>query len=189
MKKINSIQEILNSSDPLTQDSANFLVNYKEEDTLVDYKLTFENSEKEWLELTKDISAFANTHGGFLLFGIKDESKEIIGLSRETIEYLKDANLVLQKINRNLEPEVTEVRTKIFQIEDKAILIIFIPQSNEKTHMISKDGEFIYPSKKKQVVLKEGTFYVRHSEKTIWPMQRTLKRLSNAEFCSFEPLC
>jgi len=66
-----------------------------------------------------------------------------------------------------LEPQVIAVRTKPFQIEGKKILIIFIPQSFEKTHMISKDGEFAYPSpsKQKKVVLKEGTFYVRHSAK------------------------
>jgi len=85
LENINSIQDIFSLDDPLTQESANFLANYKEEDELVDYKLTFENTEKEWLELTKDISAFANTYGGVLLYGIKNSSKEIIGLSNEKI--------------------------------------------------------------------------------------------------------
>ncbi len=70
-----------------------FLVEYAEEDDRVDYKQTIDpTSEKCWLEITKDISAFANTHGGYLIFGINDSEKQIVGLSRKVANTIKDTN-------------------------------------------------------------------------------------------------
>ena len=65
---MSSVHEHLTSKDPLTRETAVFLAEYAEEDDRVDYKETFNPaSEKDWLEITKDISAFANTFGGYLV--------------------------------------------------------------------------------------------------------------------------
>ena len=63
-----NLDDYINSGNPLTRDTALFLVAYAEEDNRVDYKQTVDlDSEKQWLELTKDISALANTRGGYLV--------------------------------------------------------------------------------------------------------------------------
>ena len=78
-----SIKEILNSSDPLSDEYMTILINHAEEDSLIDYKEDFDpQSEKAWLGITKDILAFHNTYGGFIVFGIKDGFFKKIGLSR-----------------------------------------------------------------------------------------------------------
>ena len=70
--------DILSMDDPLTQENAEILCDYKEEDEYVDYKSQFKSgSEKDWLEITKDIMAFANTYGGFLVYGVEDQSKKL----------------------------------------------------------------------------------------------------------------
>lgn len=43
------------------------------------------------------------------------------------------------------------------------MIAIFIPQSNDKTHLISKDAPFTYPSGKLKQVLYQGTTYLRLS--------------------------
>ena len=78
-----NLDDFINNGDPLSRDAALFLIDYAEEDDRVDYKETVTlDSEKEWLGLTKDISAFANTRGGFLIFGVNDQYKKVVGLSR-----------------------------------------------------------------------------------------------------------
>ncbi len=159
-----STRFFLESDDPLTRDLAVHLSTYDEEDLFVDYKLTMDiDSESAWLELTKDVSAFANTSGGYLFYGSDDNNKSVVGVTRAVANVLKDSNNIQQKINRHLEPEVTGLRSKTFRIEGKTVTVVFIPQSTGRTHMISKDGQFNYPSGKTKIVLRKGTFYVRRS--------------------------
>jgi len=98
-----SIQDHLQREDPLTQETAMFLANYDEENDRVDYKQTIDlHSEKDWLEITKDISAFANTYGGYLVFGINDTERKVVGLPRDIANTIRDANNLQQKINSHL---------------------------------------------------------------------------------------
>lgn len=159
-----SVRDHLLREDPLTRDTAVFLVEYAEEDDRVDYKQTFNlECEKGWLEITKDISAFANTYGGYLVFGVSDSEKQVTGLSRNIANTLKDANNLLQKINRHLEPSISKLRAKEFKVNGQSVVVLYVPQSIGITHMISKDGVFTHPSGKQKTLLHKGNFYVRRS--------------------------
>ncbi len=159
-----NVRNHLIRDDPLTRETAVFLAEYAEEDDRVDYKQTIDPaSEKDWLEITKDISSFANTHGGYLVFGINDVEKKIVGLSRNVADTIKDANNLHQKINRHLEPNIVGLRAKEFNIDGLTIVVLYIPQSIGITHMISKDGVFAYPSGTQKTLLQKGTFFVRRS--------------------------
>lgn len=159
-----NVEDLLNQKDPLDRAAAEFLVSYKEEDDRVDYKESFDTaSEKHWLELTKDVASFANTYGGYLVFGISDGDKELIGLGRSLASALKDVNNIHQKLNRHLDPDICALRSKAFRFGGKTIVILLIPRSTNLTHVIKKDGSFRHPSGKDKVVLRQGTFYVRRS--------------------------
>ena len=139
--------DILSMDDPLTQENAEILCDYKEEDEYVDYKSQFKSgSEKDWLEITKDIMAFANTYGGFLVYGVEDQSKKIIGITDEEANKIADTNNIQQKINRFIEPNITTIRTKMFNVDEQTVAIIYVPQSKDLTHIISKDGR-VFASK------------------------------------------
>jgi predicted HTH transcriptional regulator len=158
------ILEYLLSDDPLSEDALEALIKHKEEDPCLDYKLELNpNSEREWLEITKDVSAFANTFGGYLIFGIRDNDKSVIGLEDDIAHLLSDANNVLQKINRHLDPNIEAIRSKPSTVKGKNIVALQIPQSIGKTHLIAKDGIFKHPSGKTKMLLHKGTFYVRRS--------------------------
>ena len=158
-----SIKECIVSDDPLLEDFTEYLVNFNEETELVDFKSAFENTDKEWLEITKDILAFTNTHGGYLIFGVKNATFEIVGLPQEQQTLLIDANKFMQKINKNIEPPITRIRCKQFKKDTKDLVAIFIPPSHDRTHLISKDASFNHISGKPQIVLHQGTSYVRRS--------------------------
>jgi len=161
---MSSVKDHLLREDPLTRETAIFLVKYAEEDNRLDYKETLDvTSEKHWFELTKDVSAFANTHGGYLVFGVNDSTKKVVGLSRKVAEKIKDVNILHQKFNRHLEPKIIGLRSKEFKIDKLPIVVIYIPQSVGMTHMISKNGIFTFESSKTKTLLRKGTFYVRRS--------------------------
>jgi predicted HTH transcriptional regulator len=158
-----SISDFIESDDPLTREIVTELIAYKEEDDRLDYKQTIDiTSEKQWLGITKDISAFANTLGGYLIFGI-DNDANIVGITRDTANILKDASKIQQKINRHIEPHISTIRSKEFNYESNIVVAVFIPQSKGITHLISKLAKFKLQSGEDKTVLNQGTFYIRRS--------------------------
>jgi hypothetical protein len=107
--------------------------------------------------------AFANTLGGYLVFGIRDVSFEYIGISEEEAVILTDTNLILQKINRHISPPITALRTREYSNESGAIGVIFIPESKGKTHIITKSASVKYQSGKEKQILFPGMIYIRRS--------------------------
>jgi hypothetical protein len=158
------IRDLLARPNPLTRNVALKLIGYAEEDDCVDFKQTLDvNEEREWLEFTKDVAAFANTHGGYLVLGVEDSSKDVVGLAAEIAQFVKDANRVQQKVNRHLEPPVAGMRSQEFRVQGKRVIVVHVPRSHGRTHVMSKDGEFKYPSGDKRRVFSKGTVYVRRS--------------------------
>jgi hypothetical protein len=158
-----SLQELLKSSDPLSDEAIIAVIDAREENSFVDFKGTFENVDREWLEVTKDVMSFANTEGGYLVFGLKNGSYEHVGLSDETVKLLSDTNNLMQKFNKCVEPPFTTLRAKAIERDGKKFVVVLIPASVDSTHMVSKEGAFKHPSGATQPVLRQGTFYVRRS--------------------------
>lgn len=70
----------------------------KAETTNIDYKeLVEERKPKSWL---KSVSAFANTKGGIILFGVEDETHELKGLEN----VIKAAEKITELINSKITP-------------------------------------------------------------------------------------
>ncbi len=160
----NNVKYFLNSDDPLSPEAFEFLLQYHEEDSLIDYKKTMDiKCDKDWLELTKDIMAFANTEGGYLIFGVENATYNIVGIDQELAEFLCDASEMMKKVNRFIEPPITLLRSKSHTHKGKILAGVLVPASKNKTHIIAKDGVFEYPSGGQKTVLHKGTLYVRKS--------------------------
>ncbi len=159
-----AIKDNILSSDPLSDEAIQMLITYREEDLLVDYKQSFDvKNNKQWLELTKDVMAFANTHGGYLVLGVQHKPFVITGLEDAIVEFLAETNNILQKVNRYVSPEFTDIRTKKHHTDYGDIVVIYIPESQGRTHMVVKEASFKYPDGKTEMVLRPGMIYVRRS--------------------------
>ncbi|HXM83626.1 MAG TPA: ATP-binding protein [Burkholderiales bacterium] len=156
-----SLAELLASQDPLSEEALHRVLHFQEETDRADFKLTFHSEEREWLEITKDVMAFANTFGGYLAFGVRDGTYEMVGLDEEAAKLLCDTNQLMQKVNRYVEPPITTLRSRSIQLGSKTYVVVFTPPPQGQTHLVLKDGAFKFPSGEEKVVLRQGTSYVR----------------------------
>ena len=159
-----AIRDVLISADPLSNEALQMLIAYREEDLYVDYKESFDpNNNKQWLELTKDIMAFANTHGGYIIFGVRHKPFEVSGLEDSIIAFLTETNNILQKVNRFVGPAFTDIRTKKYETDDGNIAVIYVPESKGRTHIVVKEASCKYQDGKTEMILRPGMIYVRRS--------------------------
>ncbi len=102
------------------------------ETTEYDKKLKLEvKKPKSWC---KSISAFANTLGGFLIFGISDDN-QIVGL--ETPD--KDAELISEIIKTRLNP-IPEFKIFFHTEDGNVVLIVQVFKGEETPYYYSGDG-------------------------------------------------
>jgi predicted HTH transcriptional regulator len=91
-----------------------------------EFKRKFSSPEK----IAKEMMAFANTRGGYILFGI-DDNKEIIGVESEKAE----AELINDAAKTYCEPPV-DYKLHYILLEGEEIVVAEIPESNNKPHRL-----------------------------------------------------
>jgi predicted HTH transcriptional regulator len=113
----------------------------KQEGSKLDFKLKlFLNLESNKKELAKDISAIANSKGGrgYIIVGIDDKTKSIVGLKEN--EIIKEEQ-VQQIISSRCEPPIP-ITVENYIIEEKRIYVITIYSSEQKPYQIRETGAF-----------------------------------------------
>jgi hypothetical protein len=140
----------------ITIDDIQSLINDGVEESLnIEYKAadSLKKSDGAKKEITKDISAFANSNGGVLIYGLKEEGQKPIEISYiDGNEFSKDwLEQVINNIHRKIKLEVIPVRLK--NDISKTIYVIKIPESMEAPHM-ALDGRY-YRRMNFQIVVME----------------------------------
>ncbi|MDX2049698.1 MAG: ATP-binding protein [Rickettsiaceae bacterium] len=125
----------------LTYDDIEYLIIEKKEQEsyYLDYKVNVENNDTSKEEIAKDVSAFANAGGGHLIYGIKDESLDIVGIHAKigNQDFVSWFNNVVKS---NVDPKIFYPDPVAITIpnSDKIIVVVYIPESSRKPHMHSK---------------------------------------------------
>lgn len=125
--------------------------------------------ESRWLEFKKSFNwnsrayyartcaAFANTNGGYLVFGVDSNPHKLIGLQSANFDEI-DPSVVSAFFNEYLSPEI-EWSAQIYEFEGQKYGIIFISEIDEKPIICTKT---IGDAKD----LKEGEIYYRYNGRT-----------------------
>lgn len=95
-----------------------------------DFKFRIDSSQK----IAKTLSAFANTDGGRLLIGVKDNGR-IAGIDPEEEFYMVQGAAELY-----CDPKVP-FSTKVYQVEDKLVLEVYVPVSPERPHFAKDESK------------------------------------------------
>jgi hypothetical protein len=147
-KPIESIQE---------SDLRSLVDNQVPEGKTIDYKEALpDNSDKGKKEFLADVSSFANASGGYLIFGIKEESGlpvKVCGLDTEN----PDSEILrLESIIRDgIEPRIPGIGIKAAALQtSRVVIIISVPRSwalphrvkfKEHLHFYSRNSAGKYP--------------------------------------------
>ncbi|WP_027407445.1 helix-turn-helix domain-containing protein [Anaerovibrio sp. RM50] len=89
---------------------------------------------KSWL---KSVSAFANSFGGKLIFGIADD-EEIVGLE----DARKDAEIISEIIKTRMNP-IPKIKLEFQVIDEKEILVVEVMIGDETPYYYSGEGQLI----------------------------------------------
>ena len=104
------------------------------EATEYDKKLALEEKKpKSWC---KSVSAFANTFGGALIFGISNDN-QVVGLEDPE----GDAEKISEAIKTRLDP-IPEFKLRFHKTEDGKVLVILDVYKGEETHIIIQEMEY-----------------------------------------------
>jgi len=110
-----------------------------------------------WLskdKYAKSIAAFANNKGGYLVFGVKNLPRELVGLQSNNFEETDEAKIT-GYLNSILSPEI-EYEKFVVSIKNKSVGILSISQARVKPVIcIKNDGE-----------LRESDIYYRYNAKS-----------------------
>jgi tetratricopeptide (TPR) repeat protein len=121
------------------------LLKLKYEAPTLDYKETFDISNKfiehrEYLELVKDLAAFSNTEGGYIIYGVEDGTYIKKGLAPEiSINENKLNSYIEQYLNKHIDYIISDY---INDEELRFIIILIKPSKFERPTVIRKDGQF-----------------------------------------------
>lgn len=140
------------------------------EDQRLEYKReAWGNSEANKKEMLKDIVSMANRYGGYIIIGLSEgDNNEAISFSNiPDAEAKKDE--ILSSLFANTQPRLQSVKIKILSKEDITIMVVSIPNSFRKPHMITFTGI--------------NQFWIRHDRQkmpmTIDEIQESIINISN----------
>lgn len=125
------------------EDVRSLIVSEKEEDLYLDYKSSgaLSKEDKKKIEITKDVSSFANSDGGVIIYGISEKDhkpQEITYI--DGCEYTKEW---LENCIQSIQPKIEDLKIYPIRFVDisKSVYIVKIPRSNNAPHM-AKDNRY-----------------------------------------------
>lgn len=130
----------------------------------VDFKSVFDQNElRDWLEIIKDIAAFANSGGGYILVGLNDDGSP----SEADISALLaiDPADLGNRIHKYTGLHFSGVELIECEKSGHKICAIYIPPVRVPI-VFTRVGEFELPTAKKKTAFALGTVYFRHGAKS-----------------------
>ena len=127
------------------------------ESIILDYKREIQGDDKSKKEISKDVTAMANSQGGFIIIGIEEQNgfpiKPYYGTSR-IINNQKVEEWLEQVIRSNIQPPIL-FKIKIIPLNnnDKCLIIIYMLLSHRAPHMV------IYNN--------DNRYYIRHNTQVL----------------------
>lgn len=129
----------------------------------VEFKQRFSTHEK----IAKSLIAFANTSGGYLLIGV-DDDRSIYGILSEK----SDTELIKETAGKYCVPPVN-CNIYSYEIENKEVMVVEIPESNSKPHRIQ--------DYKTNIDLNTAQVYVRVNDKSVLASKEMIKLMQTQQ--------
>lgn len=112
------------------------------EDSRLDFKREgYPQTPSGTKELLKDITAFANADGGYIILGVEEnEQSRAIAFSNIQDADAKRQSIIDRCLSR-IEPRLRELDIGLFDIDGNSVLVVRVPESDQKPHCAKPDAE------------------------------------------------
>lgn len=130
------------------------------ESQTVEFKRRFTSPGK----IAKELCAFANTQGGYLLLGV-DDDRTIVGIESEK----QDVELITLVCSLYVDPPL-DAEIWIVTLEGKDVLVVSIPPSSKRPHRVVRPGARPHPHE----------VFIRYQNQSV-PATREMVRLLAAQ--------
>jgi hypothetical protein len=113
---------------------------------------------KSLAKYLKTVGAFANTRGGYIVFGVSNSPHKLVGLNGENLKSFEviDSGELTLNLNNHFSPEI-QWSLQEYELQGKTYGIIYVKESDGKPVICTKDID---------KVLKEGDIYYRYRGRT-----------------------
>lgn len=139
-------------------------IDHRTESSSVDYKSSFDvNSAGDWVEIVKDLIAFANSGGGVVIFGLNDEGTAS-AFDCNALEAL-DPAMVTDKIYKYTGLQFHAFTFLRATRDGRGLFAIAIEGGNVPI-VFSKPGTYDVGGGKQKTAFSVGTMYFRHGAKS-----------------------
>ena len=136
------------------------------EESYIDFKCSFDTkSNKDWCELLKDFTAFANSGGGIIVFGVEDDGT-VNSFDLSEVKKLDPATIT-DKVNKYTGIQFSGFEILEIERETKIVIGILIDYAFPPL-VFNKPGTYPDPnnSQKQKTAFKQGVLYFRHGAKS-----------------------
>lgn len=151
----------------LTTELAEELIHRGFESPDLDYKVDFDDSERAWFELAKDIFGMANYGGGHIIIGVEDGTFRPVGVDNN---FHKDSQEWVDKISRWITGKIAidyAEYTITIKSLPKKFLILQIHGSIGALVVPKIDGNYSLPSGTRNCAFRLGAIYTRRNTATM----------------------
>ncbi|WP_206922213.1 AlbA family DNA-binding domain-containing protein [Alicyclobacillus suci] len=113
---------------------------------MLDYKMEIGDDSKEFMA---DITSFANTDGGVILYGIEERKEDgkntgipaqIVGIEKGKADFIQQK--IENMLRDNVDPRLPNVIAHPIDVSGRTVLAIGVPRSLFAPHMVRKDSKF-----------------------------------------------
>ncbi len=139
----------------------------------VEFKRQFSSPEK----IAREIIAFANTRGGYILFGVDDDGT-VVGVRSEKSE-LEEIEHAAQFM---IEPPADIVAENVHAGRGLDIVLVRVPESRNKPHYL-----VVYDASGRRAKEQTATGYVRYEDKSVLASKEMMQVMRGAR-AEAEPL-
>jgi len=123
------------------------------ESSRLDFKQSFSWGSRD--EYARTMAAFSNTEGGYLVFGVRDNPRELVGLKNDKFEQIDQAK-ISSYLNDLFSPEIHwEMYTH--EVQDKSFGLIYTHKATKRPIIATRNGDR---------EIKEGDIFYRYRGQT-----------------------
>lgn len=138
------------------------LLEGRQETAILDFKGNFDpSSQKDKVELAKDLGAMLSTFGGHIILGVDDEHGSFTGHLDEVKPSKFDPSNLGRQFQKWL-PGPIDIRSAVHTIDEHKVVVIYIAPHRDGFAPFTSDGQYEDERGRPKTVFREGEVFCRH---------------------------